>query len=72
MTMFRGNAFGMELHAVDILGFVLKAHDDAICLGSDFKIGRKGCLVDDEGMITRGLEVLREVFEDAPVLVMDG
>ena len=38
VTLFGGDAFGMELHAMRWDGFVCQPHDDAVrCLGRDFE-----------------------------------
>src|SRR5689334_17390806 len=64
--MLGRNAFGMELHAMDGLGLVLQAHDDAVLrLGGDFEAFRQALALDDERMIARRREAVRHRREDA-------
>ena len=71
---FRGeDGFRVELHAVDGEGLMLQAHDFALgCFGGDFEDVREGVALDDEGVVSRGFEGGREIFEDALALVNDG
>ena len=71
MAVLRGDALGMELHAVHRIALVLQAHDHAVVgLGGDLERVRQAAALDDQRMIARGGEVLRDAGEHALAGVM--
>src|SRR5680860_156577 len=71
MPVFRGDAFGMELHAMHGIACVLQAHDHAVCrFRGDLQRLRQALALDHERMVARGGEVLRDAGEHALAAVM--
>ena len=62
----------MELDAFDFVAAVAEAHDDAVVgfSGNDEFAGQ-GFSLDDQGMVARGREGIRELAENIFVVVMD-
>ena len=57
MAVLGGDAFGMELHAVDWQLAMAEAHDDAVLgFGADLQGVRQAVALDDKGVIARRLE----------------
>src|SRR6187200_1784094 len=72
VALLRGNALGMELHAMDRQRAMLHGHDQPVIrLGGDVEAVRQGRAVDDQRMIARGLEGPRRAFENAFAAVGD-
>src|SRR3546814_19553293 len=71
MAFLRGDALGVELHAVDRQGPVLQAHDDPILGGcGDLQVVvRKARRVDGQRMVARGGQRRGQAGEDAAALV---
>src|SRR5260370_2376748 len=66
------DGFGMELHAFDFVAAVTKAHDDAVVgFGGDGQLARQRFFLDDQGMVARGGEGIRQVAENISAVVMD-
>src|ERR1700731_827838 len=63
--------FGVELHAFDEEFAVAETHDDAIGFRGNFELIRKRFFLDDERVIARGGEILRQIFENCLVVVVD-
>src|SRR5262249_24486118 len=64
--------FRMELHALHRQLFVPQSHDQDIRRGSgDFERCRQRVLLDDERVIARGCEILRDALRDGLAVVMD-
>src|SRR5262249_6617402 len=64
MPVFRGDTFGMELHAVHRVARVLQAHDHTVrrfC--GDLERIRQACPLHDERMVAGSGEILRDVGE---------
>src|SRR5262245_1608484 len=71
MAVFRGDALGMELHAMHGVALVLQPHDDAVArLGCDLQRVGQACALDHERMVARGGEVLGDAGEHAFASVM--
>src|SRR4030065_2357853 len=71
MPMLRGDALGVELHAMHWIALVLQAHDHAVRgFRGDLEHIGKTCALDHERMIPRGGEVLRDACKDAGPAVM--
>ena len=71
MAVLRGDALGMELHAVHRIAFVLQAHDHAVGgLGGDLQRVGQALALDHQRMIARGREILRNAGEHALAGVM--
>jgi len=70
MTMFRGDAFGMELDALNVLFAMLQAHDRAIrqTCGNLQTIGQT-VAIDDQRMIPRRLKRRGQARENAALLM---
>lgn len=70
--MFGDAAFGMELDAVNRMGFVLESHDNTVFfrLGGDVKIGI-GRNMHHEGMITAHAQGIGEPHKKAVGMVVD-
>src|SRR3546814_8394018 len=70
--MFRGDALGVELYAVDGVLAVREAHDQTVVgLGSDLQRVREGVAVDQERMVAGRLEPVRQAGEQAAVGMVD-
>ena len=66
MAVLGGDALGMELHAVHGVALVLHAHDEAVGgLGRDLERVGQARALDDQRMVARRREVLRDAVEDA-------
>jgi hypothetical protein len=63
--------FGVELDAFDEEFAVAETHDDAIGFRGDFELIRKSFFLDDERVIARGGEILRQILEDGLVVMVD-
>src|SRR5437773_11105014 len=62
----------MELHAFDFVAAVTEAHDDAVVgLGSDCQFARQGFFFDDERVVARRGEGIRQLAENTLAIVMD-
>ena len=61
----------MELNAFDGELAMAEAHDDAVGFGGDFEAARQRAVFDDERMIARGFEVLREIAKNGFAVVMN-
>src|SRR5260370_19922365 len=62
----------MELDAFDFVAAVAEAHDDAVIgLGGDGQLARQGFFLDDERMVARGGEGIRQLAENILAVVMD-
>jgi len=61
----------VELHALDEEFAVAQAHDDAIGFRGDFELIRKRFFLDNQRVIARGGEILRQILEDRLVVVVD-
>src|SRR6478735_3592992 len=71
MAVLRGDALGVKLHAMHGIALVPQAHDHAIGrLGGDLECIGKACPLDDEGMVARGEEILRQAGKNAAPAVM--
>ena len=71
MAMLRGDALGMELHAMHGIALVLQAHDHAVGrLRGDLELVGQARALDHQRMIARGGEVLRDAGEHALAGVM--
>src|SRR5215475_13192668 len=70
VAVFRGDALGMELHAVDWQRLVTQAHDDVAGLGRDFELGWQSAALDDQRVIARGPEGRGDILEHALALVL--
>ena len=67
------DGFGVELDAFEFGATVADAHDDAVVgFGGDGEFAGHGFTVDDQRVVTRGGEGVREFAEDAFGVVMDG
>ena len=72
MPVLRGDALGVELHAVHGIALVLQAHDHAVGgLRGDLQHVGKARPLDHEGVVARGGEVLRDAGKHALAAVMD-
>ena len=66
------DGFGVELDAFDGKLAVAEAHDDAVGgFGGDFEAARQRAAFDDERMIARGFEILREAAKNRFAVVMN-
>src|SRR5262245_55597219 len=71
MAVLRGDALGMELHAVHGVALVLQPHDDAVPrLGRNLQRLGQARGLDHERMVARGGEVLGDACEHAFAGVM--
>jgi len=62
----------VELDAFDFVAAVTEGHDDAVIgLGGDDEFARQGFFLDDQGMVARGSEGIRQLAEDILAVVMD-
>ena len=66
------DGFGVELDAFDGVLAVAETHDDSVIgLSGDRKAARKSAAFDDQRMVARGGEGVRELAKDIFVVVMD-
>ncbi len=73
MAVLRGDALGVELHAVDRMLDVHQAHDQAVLGGGDGReAGRQRLALDDQRVIAGAGEFVIEAAEDATAVVGDG
>ena len=70
MAVFGGDAFRVKLYAMQVPGFVLQPHDQAISLRRHLQIGGQGRTVNDKRMIARGVEVLRQTLENTGITML--
>src|SRR5882762_4765444 len=69
---FGENGFGVELDAFDFVAAVAEGHVDAVIgLGGDDEFKRQGFFLDDQGMVARGGEGIRQLAENIFAVVMD-
>ncbi len=62
----------MELHTLDFVAAVAETHDDAVVrFGGYRQFARQGFFLNDEGMVARGGEGIRQLAEDILAVVMD-
>jgi hypothetical protein len=65
LAVFGEDGFGMELHTIGVMFFVLKSHDLFFgCDGCYFELGGDG-IVDDQRVIAHRFERRGDVFEDS-------
>src|SRR5262245_4204760 len=72
MAMLGGDAFGMELHAMHRVPLVRQPHDQSLAGGGDDEIVGQTVAINDQGMIARHLELLRQRLEHAGADVANG
>src|SRR5260221_5048507 len=73
MAAGRGNAFGMELNAVDRAVGMLQSHDNAVRgLCGDRQAVGPARAIDDEGVIARRLERVGQAGEEPGATMADG
>ena len=66
------NGFGVELDAFDFVAAMTEAHDDAVVgLGGNREFVGQGFFLDDQGMVARGSEGIRELAKNILAVVMD-
>ena len=66
------DGFGVELYAFDFVAAVAEAHDDAVVrFRSDGEFARQGFSLDDQGMVARSGERIRQLAENVFVVVMN-
>src|SRR3990172_3814380 len=66
VALLGGDALGVELHAVHGVRLVHEPHDQAVRgLGRDLEAAGQAFPLDDERMIARHLEAIRQPLEDA-------
>ena len=64
MTIFRFNAFRVELHPVNRMAFMGQTHDQAIlCPCRNLKAVGQAVLPDDQGMVAGGPERTAKIRE---------
>jgi len=66
------DGFGVELHAFDFVAAVTEGHDDAVVgLGGDRELARERFALNDQRMVARGGEGIRQLAENILAVVMD-
>ena len=66
------DGFGVELDAFDFVATVTEGHDDAVVgLGGDRQLARQGFFFDDQGVVARGGEGIRQLAKNILTVVMD-
>lgn len=72
MAVFRCDAFRMELHSVDRLGFMLQAHDNSIiCFCCNLKAEWQRVTFDNQRMIARNRVGGRQSGKDTSIMMQD-
>jgi hypothetical protein len=73
-SVLRAHGFGMELHPIPWPVAIAQSHDLIVVSGSrrDIHMPRKGCALDDEGVVTHAGEILGNPLEQSPPVVADG
>jgi hypothetical protein len=72
LTGGREDGFRVKLDAFEFVAAVAEAHDDAVVsFGGDGEFARERFALDDERMVARGSERLRQLAENILAVVMD-
>lgn len=73
MAVLRGDAFRVELHAMDLVCLMLQSHDHAIFgFSRNLETVGQAVSLDGERVIARSLECIRQTFEKAFPRASDG